>query len=181
MTISVGDAMPDITLYTMTGSGPESVTTGDLFGGKKVALFGLPGAFTPTCSAKHVPGFVANHDALTAKGIDSIVCVSVNDAFVMGAWGEDQQVGDKVMMVPMAVPNWPLQRVWNLIFQTAALVCGVVVFLWWSTTARLKASIWNQMAATKSPSLSICWLTCRSVTLVAKPEQIELICEGGFA
>ena len=99
MTISVGDAMPDITLYTMTGSGPESVTTGDLFGGKKVALFGLPGAFTPTCSAKHVPGFVANHDALTAKGIDSIVCVSVNDAFVMGAWGEDQQVGDKVMMV----------------------------------------------------------------------------------
>ena len=99
MTISVGDTMPDITLYTMAESGAESITTGDLFGGKKVALFGLPGAFTPTCSAKHVPGFVANHDALAGKGIDSIVCVSVNDAFVMGAWGDDQQVGDKVMMV----------------------------------------------------------------------------------
>jgi glutaredoxin/glutathione-dependent peroxiredoxin len=99
MTISVGDTMPDVTLHTMKDSGPEEITTGDIFGGKKVAIFGLPGAFTPTCSAKHVPGFVANHDALTAKGIDSIVCVSVNDAFVMGAWGKDQNAGDKVLMV----------------------------------------------------------------------------------
>lgn len=99
MTISVGDTMPDVTLYTMKESGPEKLTTGDIFGDKKVAIFGLPGAFTPTCSAKHVPGFVANHDALTAKGIDSIVCVAVNDAFVMGAWGDDQGVGDKVLMV----------------------------------------------------------------------------------
>lgn len=99
MTISVGDKMPDVTLYAMTDSGPDSVSTGDLFGGKKVALFGLPGAFTPTCSAKHVPGFVDNADALAAKGIDSIVCVSVNDAFVMGAWGKDQNAGDKVQMI----------------------------------------------------------------------------------
>ena len=99
MTISVGDKMPDVTLHTMTDSGPEGVSTGDLFNGKKVAFFGLPGAFTPTCSAKHVPGFVDNAAALADKGIDSIVCVSVNDAFVMGAWGKDQNVGDKVKMV----------------------------------------------------------------------------------
>ncbi len=99
MTISVGDKMPDVKLYTMSDSGPEATSTGDLFGGKKVAMFGLPGAFTPTCSAKHVPGFVANAEALAAKGIESIVCVSVNDAFVMGAWGDDQNVGDKVLMV----------------------------------------------------------------------------------
>jgi len=99
MTISVGDKIPSVTLYTMKDSGPEAITTDDIFGGKKVALFGLPGAFTPTCSAKHVPGFVDNADALKAKGIDSIVCVAVNDAFVMGAWGKDQNVGDKVMMV----------------------------------------------------------------------------------
>ncbi len=99
MTISVGDSIPDVTLHTMTDSGPEGITTSDLFGGKKVALFGLPGAFTPTCSAKHVPGFVANAEALAEKGIERIVCVSVNDAFVMGAWGDNQNVGDKVMMV----------------------------------------------------------------------------------
>lgn len=99
MTISVGDKIPDVTLHTMTDSGPQSITANDLFSGKKVALFGLPGAFTPTCSAKHVPGFVENADALAAKGIDSIVCVSVNDAFVMNAWGNDQNAGDKVMMV----------------------------------------------------------------------------------
>ncbi len=99
MTISVGDKIPSVTLHIMKDSGPEAITTDDIFGGKKVALFGLPGAFTPTCSAKHVPGFVANADALTDKGIEKIVCVSVNDAFVMGAWGKDQGAGDKVMMV----------------------------------------------------------------------------------
>ena len=80
----------------MKDGGPKPVKTDDLFAGKKVALFALPGAFTPTCSAKHVPGFVQNADALKAKGVDAIACVSVNDAFVMGAWGEDQKVGDKV-------------------------------------------------------------------------------------
>lgn len=98
MAISVGDKIPESTLYVMGDGGPEAVSTGDMFGGKKVALFGLPGAFTPTCSAKHVPGFVENAEALAGKGIDKIVCVSVNDAFVMGAWGEDQGAGDKVVM-----------------------------------------------------------------------------------
>ncbi len=99
MSISVGDKMPSVTLHVMGENGPEALSSDDLFDGKKVALFGLPGAFTPTCSAKHVPGFLANADALAAKGIDAIACVSVNDAFVMGAWGKDQGVGDTVMMV----------------------------------------------------------------------------------
>ncbi len=98
MTISIGEKIPSVTLYVMKDSGPEAITTDDIFNGSKVALFGLPGAFTPTCSAKHVPGFVANASALADKGIERIVCVSVNDAFVMGAWGKDQGVGDKVMM-----------------------------------------------------------------------------------
>ena len=99
MTIKAGDKIPSIELKTMTSDGPDGITTDDLFNGKKVILFGLPGAFTPTCSAKHVPGFVQHADAIKAKGIDTIACVSVNDAFVMGAWGKDQNVGDKVMML----------------------------------------------------------------------------------
>ncbi len=99
MTVNVGDSIPDVTLAVMGESGPEQVSTGDLFGGKKVVAFAVPGAFTPTCSARHLPGFVDNADAIRAKGVDSIVCLSVNDAFVMGAWGKDQDVGDKVVMV----------------------------------------------------------------------------------
>ena len=98
MTIKPGDAIPSATLFLMTADGIRKVSTEELFKGKKVALFGLPGAFTPTCSAKHVPGFLANADALKAKGIDSIICLSVNDAFVMGAWGKDQGVGDNIIM-----------------------------------------------------------------------------------
>ena len=86
--IKVGDKIPSATLMQMKDGGPKPVTTDQLFAGKKVALFALPGAFTPTCSAKHLPGFVQNSDALKAKGIDTIACVSVNDAFVMGAWGK---------------------------------------------------------------------------------------------
>ena len=99
MTVNVGDSIPDVTLAVMGESGPEQVSTGDLFGGKKVVAFAVPGAFTPTCSARHLPGFVDNADAIRAKGVDSIVCLSVNDAIVMGAWGKDQDVGDKVVMV----------------------------------------------------------------------------------
>ena len=99
MTIKVGDKVPSATFKEMTAEGPKSVTTDELFAGKTVALFALPGAFTPTCSAKHVPGFVQNEAALKAKGIDTIACVSVNDAFVMGAWGKDQGAGDKVRML----------------------------------------------------------------------------------
>ena len=99
MTIRVGDSIPSATLNIMTADGPSAITTDDIFKGKTVALFGLPGAFTPTCSAQHLPGFVANADALKAKGVDSIVCLAVNDVFVMGAWGKDQNVGDKVTLV----------------------------------------------------------------------------------
>ena len=99
MAVNVGDSIPDVTLAVMGESGPEEVSTGDLFGGKKVVAFAVPGAFTPTCSARHLPGFVDNADAIKAKGVDSIVCLSVNDAFVMDAWGKDQNVGGKVAMI----------------------------------------------------------------------------------
>ena len=98
--IKVGDKVPSATLRTMGPEGPKAVTTEELFApGKKVVVFALPGAFTPTCSAKHVPGFVAEADKIKAKGVDTIACISVNDAFVMGAWGKDQKSGDKVMML----------------------------------------------------------------------------------
>jgi peroxiredoxin (alkyl hydroperoxide reductase subunit C) len=99
MTIKVGDKIPSVTMMKMGPDGPEAISTDDIFAGSKVAMFGVPGAFTPTCSAKHLPGFVQNADALKAKGIDKIVCTSVNDVFVMGAWGKDQNTGDKVEMV----------------------------------------------------------------------------------
>jgi glutaredoxin/glutathione-dependent peroxiredoxin len=99
MTIKVGDKVPSATFMEMKDGGPKPVKTDDLFAGKKVVVFALPGAFTPTCSAKHVPGFVQHAEELKAKGVDAIACVSVNDAFVMGAWGENQKAGDKVMML----------------------------------------------------------------------------------
>ena len=99
MTLAVGDKIPSVDLDIMTGDGPGGISTDDLFAGKTVAVFGLPGAFTRTCSAKHLPGFVDNADALRAKGIDDIVCISVNDPFVMAAWAKAQNVGDKVLMV----------------------------------------------------------------------------------
>ena len=99
MTIAVGDKIPSVTLTHMTAEGPAEITSDELCAGKKVVLFGLPGAFTPTCSAAHVPGYVVRSDALFAAGVDRIVCVSVNDAFVMGAWGAQQNAEDKVMMI----------------------------------------------------------------------------------
>jgi peroxiredoxin (alkyl hydroperoxide reductase subunit C) len=99
MTIKVGDSIPSAKLMQGTAEGPREITTEELFGGKTVVLFGVPGAFTPTCSAKHLPGYVEQNDALKAKGADVVACMAVNDAFVMGAWGKDQGVGDKVMML----------------------------------------------------------------------------------
>jgi peroxiredoxin (alkyl hydroperoxide reductase subunit C) len=99
MTIQVGDSIPSAKLMQGTAEGPKEISTEALFGGKTVVLFGVPGAFTPTCSAKHLPGFVQHFDALKAKGADVVACMAVNDAFVMGAWGKDQGVGDKVVML----------------------------------------------------------------------------------
>jgi peroxiredoxin len=99
MTIKVGDTLPEATFMTMTADGPAPVTTDDVFKGKKVALFAVPGAFTPTCSARHLPGFKDHAGDLKAKGVDVIACVSVNDVFVMGAWGKSQEVGDAVTML----------------------------------------------------------------------------------
>ena len=98
MAIAVGDKIPAAKVRVKDDNGINEVSTDELFGGKKVALFAVPGAFTPTCSAKHLPGFIQNADALKAKGIDSIVCVSVNDAFVMDAWGKAQGATGKVVM-----------------------------------------------------------------------------------
>jgi peroxiredoxin len=99
MTIKVGDKLPSGTFKTMTPDGPKDITTDQLFKGKKVVLFSVPGAFTPTCDAKHLPGFVQGADQLKAKGIDTIACMAVNDVFVMNAWGKHSNVGDKVLML----------------------------------------------------------------------------------
>jgi glutaredoxin/glutathione-dependent peroxiredoxin len=99
MPIKVGDKIPDAKLTQMTADGPAPISTSDIFKGKKVVLFAVPGAFTPTCSAKHLPGFVGKADAIKAKGVDTIACVSVNDVFVMNAWGKDQHADGKVMML----------------------------------------------------------------------------------
>ncbi len=100
MTIQVGDAIPSVTLKHLTDNGMQDVTTDALFKGKTVVLFSVPGAFTPTCSAKHLPGFVQKADDLKAKGVDDIVCLAVNDPFVMRAWGEKNGVAGKVTMLP---------------------------------------------------------------------------------
>jgi peroxiredoxin (alkyl hydroperoxide reductase subunit C) len=99
MAIQVGDSIPSMKLMMATADGPKETSTDDIFKGKKVVLFAVPGAFTPTCSAKHLPGFVQHAGEIKAKGVDTIACIAVNDAFVMGAWGKDQGTGDKVTML----------------------------------------------------------------------------------
>lgn len=99
MSIQVGESIPALTLTQATVEGPRELTTEALFGGKTVVLFGVPGAFTPTCSAKHMPSFLQSAEALKAKGIDTIACMAVNDPFVMQAWAKDQGVGEAVVML----------------------------------------------------------------------------------
>src|SRR5438067_8939875 len=99
MPIKPGDRMPAGKLKTMTKDGPKDVTTDELFKGKKVVLFSVPGAFTPTCDAKHLPGFVQLADQISAKGVDTIACMAVNDVFVMNAWGKSSSVGDRILML----------------------------------------------------------------------------------
>ena len=99
MTIKAGDRIPAATLKQMTKDGPAKITTAEIFNGKKVVLFSVPGAFTPTCNAKHLPGFVQNYEKLKAKGIDTVACLAVNDVFVMDAWGKAGGVGEKILML----------------------------------------------------------------------------------
>jgi peroxiredoxin len=112
MTIQVGDKIPSVKIKQKTQEGVKDVATDEYFAGKKVVVFGLPGAFTPTCSAKHLPGFIEKHPELKAKGIDKVACVSVNDAFVMDAWGKALSAGDKVDM--LADGNGDLARALGL-------------------------------------------------------------------
>lgn len=99
MTIATGDKMPSGVFGIMTDSGPGAISTDDLFSGKKVVLVSVPGAFTPTCSMNHLPGFVEQFDALTGKNVDTVACMAVNDVFVMDAWGKDRGVGENIIML----------------------------------------------------------------------------------
>ena len=99
MTIKIGERIPEATLTRMSEGGPAPITTSELFRGKKVVMFGVPGAFTPTCSARHLPGYLERHPDFVAKGIDTVACIAVNDAFVMSAWGKAQEADGKVLML----------------------------------------------------------------------------------
>lgn len=99
MAIAVGEELPEVEVRTMTSDGPKAVSSREVLGKGTVVLFGVPGAFTPTCSDHHLPGYVLRAEELRAKGVDTVACVSVNDAFVMGAWGQSRQVGDAVLLL----------------------------------------------------------------------------------
>lgn len=105
MSIQIGEQVPNVELKVMGEQGPESVQTDDLLSGKKVVLFAVPGAFTPGCSVTHLPGFVVHADAIKAKGVDSIICTSVNDTFVMDAWGKNQNA-DEIIMLADGIGNF---------------------------------------------------------------------------
>ena len=120
MPISEGEKIPAVTVKT---SDMKDITTEQLFGGKKVVIFAVPGAFTPTCSEQHLPGYIAQADAIRAKGVDDILCVSVNDAFVMGAWGKDRGAGDAVTMI--ADGNGDLSKALGLDFDGSGIGFGI--------------------------------------------------------
>jgi peroxiredoxin len=123
MTISVGEKIPNATLKTMADGQMKDVTTEALFAGKKVVLFAVPGAFTPTCSKQHLPGFVEKAAAIKAKGVETIACVSVNDAFVMDAWGKDRSAGNAVLM--LADGNGDFSKAIGLDFDGSGIGFGV--------------------------------------------------------
>jgi len=120
MAISEGDKIPSVTVKATDMS---DISTDELFGGKKVVLFAVPGAFTPTCSNQHLPGFIEKADEIKAKGVDDIICMSVNDAFVMGAWGDDRGTGDKVRMI--ADGNGALSKALGLDFDGSGIGFGL--------------------------------------------------------
>jgi len=123
MTIKTGDRLPQATFMTMTAEGPKPVTTDDVFKGAKVAVLALPGAFTPTCSARHLPGYKDHVADFRAKGVGKIVCISVNDVFVMGAWAKDQGITDEVML--LADGNADFTRAIGLEFDGSKFGMGV--------------------------------------------------------
>jgi peroxiredoxin len=122
MTIAVGDRIPDVKVFTFGDKGPEATTSEQVLGHGKVVLFGVPGAFTPTCSDHHLPGFVLRADELRAKGAEKVVCLSVNDPFVMAAWGQDQNVGQTVEM--LADGNGELTEAMGLIMDGTGFGLG---------------------------------------------------------
>ena len=123
MTISVGDRIPSINLTRMADDGPQPVSTDDFFSGRKVVLFAVPGAFTPTCSAQHLPGFTAAVASLRAKGVDAVACLATNDVFVMDAWGKDQSTAGKVEM--LADGSGEFTKAMGLEFDLSARGLGV--------------------------------------------------------
>lgn len=123
MTIKVGDSIPAVKLMQAGAEGPREIDTGEFFKGRTVVLFGVPGAFTPTCSAKHMPSFLENAAALKAKGVDAIACMAVNDPFVMGAWAKDQGITDQVTM--LADGSAVFTRAMGLEFDLTARGLGV--------------------------------------------------------
>jgi len=122
MTIQVGEKIPDAKLTHMTAEGPRPITTSELFAGKKVVLFAVPGAFTPTCSLKHLPGYVESHAKFVEKGVDTVACVAVNDVFVMNAWGKDQHAEGKVTM--LADGNAELTKALGLVLDASGFGMG---------------------------------------------------------
>jgi glutaredoxin/glutathione-dependent peroxiredoxin len=123
MTISAGDKMPSGAFGIMSEAGPGAISTDDLFSGKKVVLVSVPGAFTPTCSMNHLPGFVDQFDALKSKDIDTVACMAVNDVFVMHAWGKDRGVGENIMM--LADGNGDYAKALGLDFDASGFGMGV--------------------------------------------------------
>jgi peroxiredoxin len=123
MAIQVGDKIPSVELHYMTETGNTAISSDDIFSGKKVVLFALPGAFTPTCSASHLPGYVVKSDDILASGVDRIVCLSVNDAFVMDAWGKQHNADNRVMM--LADGNGEFTRALGLEFDALKAGLGI--------------------------------------------------------
>jgi peroxiredoxin len=123
MTIKVGDKIPSVKLKTMKDGKMSDITTDEIFRGRKVVLFAVPGAFTPTCSMQHLPGFVEKASEIKAKGVDTIACISVNDAFVMGAWGKDKGADNKVLM--LADGNAEFAKALGLDFDGSGIGFGV--------------------------------------------------------
>ena len=123
MTIQIGDRIPNATLAQATAEGPKPVNTSDIFAGKTVALFAVPGAFTPTCSARHLPGFKEHLADLKAKGVDAVACISVNDAFVMKAWAESQGIEDDSILM-LADGNGELTKALGLVLDGSGFGLG---------------------------------------------------------